>query len=62
MSKELIKRSEVKIEDTWKVEDIYPTLADWENDLKKAEELAGKLAGLEGRLNTADNILESFRL
>ncbi len=62
MSKELIKRSEVKIEDTWKVEDIYPTLADWENDLKKAEELAGKLAGLEGRLNTADNILESCRL
>ncbi len=43
MAKELPKRSEVKKEDTWALEDMYPTLADWETDVKKAQELAGKV-------------------
>ncbi len=62
MAKELPKRSEVKVEDTWKVEDIYATLADWEADLAKVSELADKLAGYEGKLNTAGGVYEASRL
>ena len=62
MAKELPKRSEVKVEDTWRVEDIYPTLADWEADLAKSEKLAEELAGYEGKLNTAENIYAAAKL
>lgn len=62
MAKELPKRSEVKVEDTWKVEDIYPTLADWEADLAKAEKLAEELAGYEGKLNTAENVYAAAKI
>ena len=62
MAKELPKRSEVKVEDTWKVEDIYPTLADWEADLEKVTGLADELAGFEGKLNTAENVYAASKL
>ena len=62
MAKELPKRSEVKVEDTWKVEDIYPTLEAWEADLEKSEKLAEELAGFEGKLNTAENIYAAEKL
>ena len=62
MAKELPKRSEVKVEDTWKVEDIYPTVQDWEADLAKAEKLADELAGYEGKLNTAENVYAAAKL
>ena len=62
MAKELPKRSEVKVEDTWKVEDIYPTLEAWEADLEKSEKLAEELAGFERKLNTAENIYAAEKL
>ncbi len=40
MAKELLKRSEVKEEFTWKLEDMYPDLSAWEADVQKAKELA----------------------
>lgn len=40
MAKELPKRSEVKVEDTWALEDMYASLKEWEADMKKAGELA----------------------
>ncbi len=46
MAKELPKRSEVKVEDTWKLEDMYKTLKDWEADVKKAQELAAQVEPL----------------
>ena len=39
MAKELPKRSEVKEEFTWKLEDMYPSLDAWEADVKKARDL-----------------------
>lgn len=44
MAKELAKRSEIKVEDTWALEDIYPRLLDWEADLARAEALAEEIA------------------
>lgn len=43
MAKELAKRSEIRTEDTWALEDIYPSLADWEADLARAEALAEEI-------------------
>lgn len=56
MAKELPKRSEVRVEDTWKVEDIYADVAAWEADLQKAVGLSEEAAKLEGGLNTAENV------
>ena len=62
MAKELPKRSEVKIEDTWKVEDIYADVAAWEADIEKSLKLTGELAGYEGKLNTAENVYAAAKL
>jgi len=62
MAKELPKRSEVRVEDTWKVEDIYADVAAWEADLKKVTELADEAAKLEGKLNNAENVLTYGKL
>ncbi len=62
MAKELPKRSEVRIEDTWKTEDIYATVELWEADLKKVAEMGEKLASYEGKLNDAGNLLAAMRL
>lgn len=59
MAKELLKREEVKVENTWKIEDIYPSKAEWEADLATCEELAEKIAGYEGKVGeSAANLLQ----
>lgn len=59
MSKELLKREEVKVEDTWKVEDMYPSKKEWEQELKTCEELAERIAGFEGKIGeSAENLLQ----
>ncbi len=50
MAKELPKRSEVRVEDTWAVEDIYPNLQAWEKDLEAAKEIGAKLASCQGKI------------
>lgn len=63
MAKELPKRSEVRVQDTWAVEDIYADVQAWEQDLQEAKELADKLAGYQGKLNQgAKNLLEALKL
>jgi len=63
MAKELPKRSEVRVQDTWAVEDMYADVQAWEQDLKEARELADKLAGYQGKLNQgAKNLLEALKL
>lgn len=58
MAKELLKREDVKVEDTWKVEDMYATKQDWEKDLAAVGELADKIAGMEGKIaGSAKNLL-----
>lgn len=48
MAKELLKRSEVKEEFTWKISDMYTDVAAWEADVQKLQEMATDLAKLEG--------------
>ena len=35
MASELLKRSEVREEDTWKTSDMYENTGAWENELKE---------------------------
>lgn len=61
MAKELLKREEVRVEDTWKVEDMYATAEDWEKDLQEVSELTEKIAGMEGKLSeSAANLLKTL--
>ena len=58
MAKELLKREEVRVEDTWNVADMYATEADWEADLAKAEGLVAEIEALEGKCTaSAQNLL-----
>ncbi len=58
MAKELLKRSEVKEENTWKLSDMYETNEAWEADLKKIDELASALEQMEGKVTaSAANLL-----
>ena len=61
MAKELLKREDVKIENTWKLEDMYASAEDWEKDLEEIKELSGKIAGMEGKLaDSAKNLLQTL--
>ncbi len=62
MANELPKRSEVRVEDTWKTEDIYESVELWEADLKKVAEMGEKLASYQGKIDSADNLYAVMRL
>ena len=63
MAKELPKRSEVPVEHTWAVEDIYPDLTAWEKETKEVRELSGELAQRKGRLGeSAEMLYNALRL
>lgn len=54
---EIIKRCNVKIEDTWALNDIYASDDLWEAELCQILELCDKLKSFEGRLtDSADNL------
>lgn len=56
--KKIPTRAEVDVQNTWALEDLYPTLEAWSADLKKASELADKAASYQGKLNNAKALLE----
>ena len=59
MANELLKREEVKIENTWKIEDMYATEALWEKDLDCCKDLAQKIADMEDKVTgNASNLLK----
>lgn len=63
MAKELPKRSEVKLEDTWKIEDMYASVDDWKKDLEKVKQLTEKLASYQGHMGeSAENLYEAMYL
>ncbi len=64
MSEERIpKREELDVKDTWRLEDIYPTDADWEADFEKFSALPERVASYKGRLGeSAETLLEFLRL
>lgn len=50
MSDKIPERSELALNDTWKLEDMYSSQEAWEADYKKAETLIGDFAAYEGKL------------
>lgn len=58
----LIKRSEVKPENTWKLEDIYPDQKAWDQAYDEIKELKKQVADYEGKLTDADKIKSVFEL
>ena len=63
MSLEILKRADVKKENTWATEDLYATDALWEEDLKRLSEYGDKIAAFEGKLmDSADNLYNYFKL
>jgi len=63
MAKELLKREDVAIENTWKVEDMYATAQDWEKDLEEIAALTDQIVALEGKLSeSAANLLKCLEL
>ena len=62
MAKELLKRSEVKEENTWKVSDMYASTAEWEQALNQVKEIADRIAGMEGRVaESAANLYQVLK-
>jgi len=52
------KRSEIPVEDTWAIEDLYATDAAWEQDLEKMAQVKDTLASFAGRLADAQNLYD----
>lgn len=62
MAKELLKRSEVKEENTWKTSDMYASVEDWEKALTQITEIADRIAGLEGKVgDSAANLYQVLK-
>jgi oligoendopeptidase F len=56
-------RDEIEAKYKWKLEDIYPGDAAWEEDFKKVRELSGRMAGYKGRLaGNMQTLLECLKL
>lgn len=61
MAKELLKRSEVQEEFTWKLSDMYADTAAWEADIQATQTIAEELSGMEGKVTaSADNLLTTL--
>ncbi len=59
MAKELLKRSQVREEDTWNLKDLFETAEDWEKCLAEIKETADKIIAMEGKVGeSAANLLQ----
>ncbi|MFS0688443.1 oligoendopeptidase F [Sporosarcina sp. 179-K 8C2 HS] len=57
----VLTRDQVKVEETWRLEDIFPTDEEWEQEFKEIEELSGKAETFKGTLNqSADALFEAL--
>ncbi|MFD1735331.1 oligoendopeptidase F [Bacillus salitolerans] len=54
--KSLPSRSEVAVEDTWRLEDIFATDKDWENEFKEVKALIPKAEEFQGKLGESSDI------
>ena len=63
MAKELPKRSEVDVKDTWNLNDMYDSVEAWEADLSKIKEIASKIEKMEGHIaDSAISLYETLSL
>lgn len=61
--KKIPTREEVEVKNTWALEDLYPTDADWENDIKKADDYVKRVAAFQGKLaESGQTLLDYYRL
>ncbi len=60
MAEELKKRSEVAVENTWKLEDIYKDKAEWEAELKEIEKIVGRIESMKGKLCESGKSLYAY--
>lgn len=64
MENKLPKRSEVDVELTWKLEDIFSSESEWEKALSEAMSLADEIAGFAGKVgesaDTLYKVLETY--
>lgn len=58
-----MKRSEQKTENTWKMEDIYPSMEAYEEDVKRLQRLSDRYAAMKGTLGDgAQALLQVLKL
>ncbi len=60
MAEELKKRSEVAVENTWKLEDIYKDKAAWEAELVEIEKIVNRIASMKGKLCESGKSLYAY--
>ncbi|WP_027408916.1 oligoendopeptidase F [Anoxybacillus tepidamans] len=56
-AKSLPKRDEIPVEDTWRLEDIFPTDEAWEQEFQAVKQMIPKLSGYQGRLGESADVL-----
>ncbi len=60
--KSLPNRNEIEEANTWRLEDIFQTDAEWEKEFQAIKELLPKLTEFKGKLgDSADNLLEALQ-
>ncbi|WP_242221154.1 oligoendopeptidase F [Bacillus cereus group sp. BfR-BA-01380] len=61
-AKALPARSEIEVENTWRLEDIFQTDAEWETEFQAVKELLPKMTGFKGKLGeSANTLLEALQ-
>jgi oligoendopeptidase F len=56
-AKSLPTRNEIPIEDTWRLEDIFPTDEAWEQEFQEVKKMIPKLSDYQGRLGESADVL-----
>ncbi|WP_276356424.1 oligoendopeptidase F [Cohnella caldifontis] len=58
----VLKRSEVPVESTWRLEDLFPDQAAWNEEYAKVKQLIGRAGEFQGKLKDADTIARCFAM
>lgn len=59
---QLLKRSEVDQENTWKLEDMFTDQQQWDQSYNDLKQLVTKVSEFEGKLHSAENVKAVFAL
>lgn len=60
--KKLPTRSEIPLEDTWKLEDIFQTDQQWESEFQKVKQLIPSMSSYQGKLGeSADSLFKALQ-
>lgn len=60
--KKLPTRSEIKVEDTWRLEDIFPTDEEWDKEFQAVKDLLPGISEYQGKLaDSADVLYEALQ-